>query len=222
MKQPAQFASQLWLAQPPLTRLQQAGLIAILSGNFSLTEIIEIGDALLAAPVLALEIDLSNRHAAEAITDLRQRAGPHLLIGAGGVQTTAQAELTLAAGAQFTAVPTFDPVLAAHSQQNHYLHVPTASTRAEAEQAQSAGCSLVKIDGSPEHLAEFRRALPELAFIAAGEITLANIAAYAQAGAIGVTAGRTLIAEPYTSMAAVISTARALQRAWAQAHPLED
>jgi 2-dehydro-3-deoxyphosphogluconate aldolase/(4S)-4-hydroxy-2-oxoglutarate aldolase len=210
-------ASQLWLAQPPLIRLQQAGLIAILSGNFSLTEIIEIGDALLAAPVLALEIDLANRYANEAIADLRQRAGPHLLIGAGGVQTVAQAELALTAGAQFITTATFDSDLAAHSRQNHYLLVPGVSTLAEAEQAQTTGCSLVKVDGSPERLAKFRQALPELDFIAAGDITLANIAAYVQAGAVSVAVGRTLITEPYTSMAAVISTARALQGAWAEA-----
>lgn len=217
-------ASQLWLAQPPLARLQQAGLIAVLSGNFSLTEIIEIGDALLAAPVLALEIDLTNRHAFEAITDLRQRAGPHLLIGAGGVQTVEQFELARNAGAQFTAAAIFDPVLVAYSQKNHYLYVPTSSTLAEAHQVAAAGCSLVKIEGPPERLAEFCRAAPELAFIAAGEITPDNITAYARAGAVGVAAGRTLIAEPYTSMAAIISTARALQRAWmqSQAQPAEE
>lgn len=222
MKQPAQTASAVWLAQPPLIRLQQAGLIAVLSGQFSLTDIIEIGDALLAAPVLALEINIANRHAGEAITDLRQRAGPHLLIGAGGVQTVEQAELTLTAGAQFVTATTFDPVLAAHSRQNHFLYVPSVSTLAEAEQARSDGCPLVKIDGSPERMAEFQRTLPDLAFIAAGDISLANIAAYAQAGAVGVAAGQTLIAEPYTSMAAVISTARALQRAWTQAQSRRD
>lgn len=210
-------ASQLWLAQPPLTRLQQARLIAVLNGNFSLTEIIEIGDALLAAPVLALEIDLTNRHAYEAITDLRQRAGPHLLIGAGGVQTVEQSALARNAGAQFTTAATFDPVLVAHSWKNQYLHVPEISTLVEAQQAAAAGCSLVKVEGPPEHLAKFCRAMPDLAVIAAGDITIDNIAAYASIGAVGVSAGRTLIAEPYTSMAAIISTARVLQRIWAQA-----
>jgi 2-keto-3-deoxy-6-phosphogluconate aldolase len=217
-------ASQLWLAQPPLIRLQQAGLIAVLSGNFSLTEIIEIGDTLLAAPVLALEIDLANGHAYEAITDLCQRAGPHLLIGAGSVQTVEQSRLARNAGAQFTAAATFDPAVVAAGQLNDSLHVPGISTLAEAQQAAAAGCPLVKVELPPEHLAEFHRALPELAFIAAGDITIANIAAYAQAGAVSVAAGRTLIAEPYTSMATIISTARALQRSWvqAQSHLVEE
>lgn len=216
-------AAQRWLAQPPLIRLQQAGLIAVLSGNFSLTEIIEIGDALLAAPVLALEIDLANRYAFEAIADLRQRAGPHLLIGAGGVQTVEQSDLARNVGAQFTAAATFDPVLAGYCQKNHYLHLPTISTLVEAHQA-AAGCPLVKVAGPPERLAEFCRVVPELAFIATGDITPDNITAYARAGAVGVAAGRTLIAEPYTSMAAIISTARALQQAWvqAQAQPAEE
>jgi 2-keto-3-deoxy-6-phosphogluconate aldolase len=215
-------ASQLWLAQPPLIRLQQAGVIAVLSGNFSLAEIVEIGDALLAAPVLALEIDLVNGYAGEAITILRQRAGAHLLIGAGGVQTVEQAELAWAAGAQFTTAPTFDPILATEGQRNDSLHIPGLLTLAEAQQAAAAGCHLVKVDVSPQHLVEFRRALPELAFIAAGAITIANIDAYAQAGAVGVAVGRTLIAEPYTSLATVISTARAFQRAWAQVQPQRD
>lgn len=210
-------ASQLWLAQPPLIRLQQAGLIAILSGNYSLTEIIEIGDALLAAPVLALEIDLANRHAYEAITNLRQRAGPHLLIGASGVQTIEQSALARNAGAQFTAAATFDPVFAADSRQNNYLHISTISALTEAQRAAVSGCYLVKVDVSPECLAEFHGLLPDLAFIATGDITMDNITPYAKAGAVGVAAGRTLIADPYTSMATIISTARALQRTWAQA-----
>ncbi|MCL4298445.1 MAG: hypothetical protein KJ077_22100 [Anaerolineae bacterium] len=210
-------ASQLWLAQPPLIRLQQAGLIAVLSGNFSLTEIIEIGDAILAAPVLALEIDLTNRHAFDAIPDLRQRAGPHLLIGAGRVRTVEQSSLAWNAGAQFTTAATFDPVLVAHSWKNQYLHVPVISTLAEAQLAAAAGCSLIKVEGPPEHLAELCRAVPDLAVIAAGDISIDNIAAYASTGAVGVAAGRTFIAEPYTSMATVISTARLLQQAWVQA-----
>lgn len=212
-----QAASTAWLAQPPLIRLQQTGLIALLSGDFSLTEIIEIGDALLAAPVLALEIDLANQHAYEAIADLGHRAGPHLLIGAGGVQTSEQVRLALAAGAQFTTAATFNPTLAAEGQRNASLHVPGISSLAEAQQAAAAGCPLVKAALPAEHLAEFRRVLPELAFIAAGDIGADSLAAYAQAGAVGVAVSHPLIAEPYISMATIISTARAWQHIWAQA-----
>lgn len=211
-----QSASAIWLDQPALTRLQQAELIAVLSGDFSLTEIIEIGDALLAAPVLALEIDLANRHAYEAIAELRHRAGPHLLIGAGGVQTVEQVRLALAAGAQFTTAATFDPTLASEGQKNASLHVPGVSTLAEAQQA-AADCHLVKVALPPERLAEIRRALPELAFIAAGDISEDSVAAYARAGAVGVAVRHPLIAEPYISMATIISTARIWQNAWAQA-----
>lgn len=203
-----------------IIRLKKAGLIALLQGDFPLQEIIEIGDALLAAPVLALEIDLHSRHALEAITELDHRAGPHMLIGAGGVNTVKQAEVALRAGAQFTASATFASAVVAYSQTRDWLHLPGISSLIEAQQAAATGCRLVKLISFNEGttlLQTCRETFKGIDFIATGEISLDNIDDYAQAGAVAVMVGRWLIPEPYRSMAEIISAARALLAAWAQA-----
>jgi hypothetical protein len=79
------------------------------------------------------------------------------------------AELVRAAGAQFTTAPTLDPAVVAAGRLNNSLHLPSISTLAEAQQAAATGYHLVKVDVSPERLAEFHKALPGLAFIATGE-----------------------------------------------------
>jgi Entner-Doudoroff aldolase len=203
------------------TQLKGAGLLALLQGNFSLSEIIEMGDALLAAPVLALEIDLENSHALEALAELRHRAGPQMLIGAGGIQSARQLRLALAAGAQFTAAPTFNPLLVRCSQAQDRLHLPCVSSLPEAQEAAAAGCRQLKLlcpeQTGPALLQQYRAALPAVDFIAAGEIAPENLAAYIQAGAAAVAVSRTLIAEPYCSMASLISAARAFRAAWLEA-----
>jgi 2-dehydro-3-deoxyphosphogluconate aldolase / (4S)-4-hydroxy-2-oxoglutarate aldolase len=202
-------------------QLKGAGLLALLQREFSLSEIIEIGDALLALPVLALEIDLESPYALEALAELRHRAGSQLLIGAGGIQSVEQMQLALAAGAQFTASPTFNPILVRYSQAQAQLHLPGVSSLAAAHQAAAVGCQLLKLFCTEQAglalLQQCRAALQTVDFIASGEITLQNIATYAQAGAAAVAIGRPLIVEPYRSMASLISTARAFRAAWLEA-----
>ena len=88
--------------------VKKHGLIAIVRGDYSAQEIIEIGDALLAAPVLIAEVTLNSAGALNAIADLRERYGEHMLVGAGTVRTAAQFDEAVAAGAQFTVAPNFD------------------------------------------------------------------------------------------------------------------
>lgn len=89
-----------------IQRIKQIGIIAIVRGNFPLDEIIEIGDALLAAPVQVMEITMNSTNALSAISDLRKRYGENMLIGAGTVRTAAQLDEAVEAGAQFTVAPT--------------------------------------------------------------------------------------------------------------------
>lgn len=91
-------------------QINLGGIIAIIRGDYPLDKLIEIGDALLAAPVLAMEIILNSSNALEAITKLHERAGENMLIGAGTVRTVEQTRAALEAGAQFTVSPGFNPM----------------------------------------------------------------------------------------------------------------
>ena len=56
-------------------KIKSGHIIPIVRGDFSLDNLLEIGDALLASPVTAMEITLNTSNALEAIARLRERAG---------------------------------------------------------------------------------------------------------------------------------------------------
>ena len=81
-------------------QLRANGIIPIVRGDFSAQKVLEIGDALLASPVLAMEVTMNTPGALDLIEMLRARFGDHMLIGAGTVRTVAQFHDAVSAGAQ--------------------------------------------------------------------------------------------------------------------------
>ena len=196
-------------------------IIAIIRGDFSLSTLMEIGDALLAAPILAMEVTLNSNNALDAIAQLRERAGDNVLVGAGTVRTVEQADSALSAGAQFLVSPGFNPAVVAHTQARDILHLPGVFTPSEAEIAWAAGCRMLKLFPSsivgPAYLKALRAPLDDIDFVPTGGITVDNLAEYVRAGAVAVGVGSSLVSGSEASMADIISTARAMQRAWEQA-----
>jgi Entner-Doudoroff aldolase len=199
-------------------RIKLGRIIAIMRGDFTLDKLLEIGDALLAAPVLAMEVTLNSRNALEAISILRKRANNNMLVGAGTVRTPEQVEAALDAGAQFLISPGFVPNVVALAQEKAILHIPGIFTPTEAEAAAAAGCRMLKLFPSdlvgPAYLKALRAPLDDIDFVPTGGINVNNIGQYARAGAAAVGVGSSLISGPKTSMAEIISAARAMQSAW--------
>lgn len=197
-------------------------IIAIIRGDFPLDKLIEIGDALLAAPVLAMEITLNSSNALDGITKMRERAGENMLVGAGTVRTVEQARAALEAGAQFTVAPGFNSDVVAHTQAKDILHLPGIFTPTEVETAVAAGCRMLKLFPSgvigPGYLKALRAPLDDVEFVPTGNISVDNIAQYVRAGAVAVGVGGSLVSGD-ASMAEIIATARALQAAWETAKP---
>jgi len=156
--------------------LKREGIIAILRGDFSLPELCEIGDALLVAPVRVIEVTLNTRGALEAISALRKRFGEQVLIGAGTVRNRVQLNDALAAGAQFTVAPNFDPATAARAQELDMLHLPGVFTPTEAQTAFAAGCRMLKLFPSEivgaANLKALRAPLHDIEFVPTGGIGL--------------------------------------------------
>ena len=204
--------------QQTADRIKLGRIIAIVRGDFALDKLLEIGDALLAAPVLAMEVTLNSRNALEAISILRRRAGENMLLGAGTVRTTEQVETALDAGAQFLISPGFVPGVVALAQEKDILHLPGIFTPPEAETAVAAGCRMLKLFPSdlvgPAYLKAMRAPLDDIYFVPTGGISANNIGQYARAGAGAVGVGSSLISGPEASMAEIISAARAMQAAW--------
>ena len=202
-------------------RIKLGRILAIIRGDFPFSKMVEIGDALLAAPVLAMEVTLNSPNALESIQILRKRAGENMLVGAGTVRSLEQAKSALDAGAQFLVAPGFNPIVVDYAQNCDVLHLPGVFTPTEAETAVAAGCKMVKLFPSdtvgPSHLKALRAPLDNIDFVPTGGISIKNLAAYVKAGAAAVGVGSSLISGPDASMAEIISSVRAMQAVWENA-----
>lgn len=200
-----------------LKRIREAGIIATLPGNLPLQSILPVGDALMAAPVQAVEVE-NGHNAATIITDLSQRAGAHMLVGAGLITTAAQAEMVIAAGAQFVTSPRLNETVMARCQARAVLYVPGVISMLAARAAYQSGCRLIRLrtggPAGPDYVNTVRTALPELGVVVAADITAANVGHYVRAGAVAVVVGRALFSGPDQPISEVITNARRLQRAW--------
>jgi 2-dehydro-3-deoxyphosphogluconate aldolase / (4S)-4-hydroxy-2-oxoglutarate aldolase len=194
------------------------GLVAIVRGNFPTSKLIEIGDALLAAPVLVMEVTLNTTGALEAIELLRNRYGDKLVVGAGTVRSVGQLREAIAAGAQFSVAPNLDMETLDLAHSVDLLHLPGVFTPTEAQTAYAAGCKYVKLFPSdvmgPRYLRAIRAPLDDIGFIPTGGITPDNVGEYIRAGAVAVGLGSALVTGPDQSMDDLISRARAIRTAW--------
>lgn len=197
------------------------GLVAIVRGNFPTAKLIEIGDALLASPVLVMEVTLNTTGALEAIALLRKRYGDKMLVGAGTVRTVEQFNESIAAGAQFTVSPNLDLATVKAALDADILHLPGVFTPTEAQQAYVAGCKMVKLFPSdivgPKYLKAIRAPLDDIKFCPTGGITPDNVGEYIRAGASAVGLGSALITGPDQPMDDLIRRARAILNAWKEA-----
>jgi 2-dehydro-3-deoxyphosphogluconate aldolase/(4S)-4-hydroxy-2-oxoglutarate aldolase len=199
------------------------GLVAIVRGNFPNAKLLEIGDALLASPVLVMEVTLNTTGALDGITLLRERFGDNMLVGAGTVRTVQQFRDAVAAGAQFTVSPNLDLATVEIALASDILHLPGVFTPTEAQQAFVAGCKMVKLFPSevvgPKYLKAIRAPLDDIKFIPTGGITPENVGDYIRAGAAAVGLGSALITGPDQPMDDLIRRARAIRAAWKEAKP---
>lgn len=199
----------------------EEGLIAIVRGNFPAQKVLEIGDALLASPVLVLEVTLNTSGALDAIALLRERFGDQMWVGAGTVRTAEQFGQAVDAGAQFTVAPNLDMATVESALENDILHVPGIFTPTEAQVAYAAGCKMVKLFPSdvvgPRYLKAVRAPLDDILFVPTGGITPENVGEYIRAGAAAVGLGSALVTGPDQSMDDLITRARKIRAAWKEA-----
>lgn len=199
-------------------RVRDDGIVAIVRGDFPARKILEIGDALLAAPVLVMEVTLNTPGALELIQMLRDRFGANMNIGAGTVRSVEQFDAAVAAGAQFTVAPALNPAVVAQARKADILHIPGVYTASEAETAHAAGSPLLKLFpadlGGPAYLKALRAPLDDIQFVPTGGIGPENAGQWAAAGAAALGVGSALVTSSEQTMADLIKRARALRQAW--------
>jgi 2-dehydro-3-deoxyphosphogluconate aldolase / (4S)-4-hydroxy-2-oxoglutarate aldolase len=201
-------------------RIKQNGIIAILRGDFSIDDMLRIGDALLAGTVKVMEVTLNSPAALGALPKLREHFRTEMLVGAGTVRDVAQARQAYEAGAEFIVSPNLDLESVSFTRAEGLLHLPGVFTATEAQTAFKAGCRMLKLfpmeAAGPAYLKSLRAPLNDIDFVPTGGVSLENIAEYANAGAVAVGLGSKLVLNRKQSQEDLTTRAHALRAAWEQ------
>lgn len=179
-----------------LDAVRRTGVLAVLRAPDAELAL-EAAGALMRGGVTGIEVTYSTPDAPAVIAELRRLHGDTAYVGAGTVTTTAQAEESAAAGAQFLVAPGTVAGLARAMLDTGLVTMTGALTPTEVMKAMSLGVDVVKIFpaslGGPGFLAALREPLPDAVLMPTGGVTAENLADFLAAGAIAVGAGGDLL-----------------------------
>ncbi|HEX6498153.1 MAG TPA: bifunctional 4-hydroxy-2-oxoglutarate aldolase/2-dehydro-3-deoxy-phosphogluconate aldolase [Micromonosporaceae bacterium] len=178
-----------------VAELAAARLLAVIRGSDT-SAAIAAGTALLAEGVRAVEVALTTPGALDAVAAIRAAAPHGSLVGAGTVLTGDDVADVVAAGAQFAVTPAVAESVSAAVRRDLPV-LAGALSPTEAYTAHRLGAAAIKLFpaslGGPRYLKALRDPFPDLAFVAVGGVSLADVPGYLAAGAIAVGVGGPLI-----------------------------
>jgi 2-dehydro-3-deoxyphosphogluconate aldolase / (4S)-4-hydroxy-2-oxoglutarate aldolase len=164
-----------------LTKLGEIGVIPVVTIDDA-RQASDLGRALVAGGLPVAEITFRTAAAEEAIRALA-RDVPELLVGAGTVLTTEQADRAIDAGARFIVAPGFNPRVVDHCRSRGVPITPGISSPTEIEMALERGLEVVKFfpaqaSGGLEYLKAISAPFGGMRFIPTGGVDAANLAEY--------------------------------------------
>jgi 2-dehydro-3-deoxyphosphogluconate aldolase / (4S)-4-hydroxy-2-oxoglutarate aldolase len=176
-------------------RIGKSGVIVILR-NACETFVDEHIPALIDSGLAAIEVSTTADNYAACFTKLIKHHGGQIVIGAGTVFTTAQAQSAVDGGAQFLISPHFDEKLAEFILGKGIPYIAGCLTPTEVASAIQAGVDAVKIFpaslGGPRYIAALRAPFPGVRFIPTGGVAPVDAPAYWEAGAWAIAVGSEL------------------------------
>jgi 2-dehydro-3-deoxyphosphogluconate aldolase / (4S)-4-hydroxy-2-oxoglutarate aldolase len=180
-----------------IRRIGEIGIVPVVRAA-SVDQATRAVEAICAGGIPIVEITMTVPDAIAVIRHVARHYGSDVLIGAGTVTTAAQAEMSIAAGAEFIVSPglSFPVLSAAHACGK--LAIPGALTPTELMNAQQNGARLVKIFpcgnvGGPKYLKSLKGPFPDAALIPTGGINASNAAEFIAAGAFALGIGAELV-----------------------------
>ncbi|MBQ4115695.1 hypothetical protein IJD34_09875 [bacterium] len=152
---------------------------------------VEIAKALVAGGVRVLEINVENVSIYEAIKEVSKYA----TVCAGGIITSTQADYAFQCGAKVFASPIFHMNLVRISKNLRIPFIAGTTTANEAYNAWKSRIPLIKsfpaeAMGGTQYIENILRQMPFLNLMPTGNIKLADVVAYLNAGATAVGVGR--------------------------------
>jgi 2-dehydro-3-deoxyphosphogalactonate aldolase len=200
--------------------LERCPLVAILRG-LTPADAVPVGEALVEAGVVVIEVPLNSPEPVESIRRLASRFGDSALVGAGTVMTEAQVAEVADAGGRLLVTPHADPALVRAAKARGMLAAPGFFTPAEAFSLLAAGADALKLfpaeAASPAVAKALLAVLPlGTALLPVGGMSPETIGPWRAAGAAGFGIGGSLY-KPGDRPEAVGERARALRAALASA-----
>jgi 2-dehydro-3-deoxyphosphogluconate aldolase/(4S)-4-hydroxy-2-oxoglutarate aldolase len=180
-----------------IRRIGEVGIVPVVRAA-TVEEAIRAVEAISAGGIPIVEITMTVPDAITVIRQVARQYGKDVLLGAGTVTTAHQAEMCIAAGAEFIVSPGLSfPVLSA-AQACGKLAIPGALTPTELMNAQQNGARLIKIFpcgnvGGPKYLKSLKGPFPDATLIPTGGVNVSNAAEFIAAGAFALGVGAELV-----------------------------
>ncbi|MBE3580683.1 MAG: bifunctional 4-hydroxy-2-oxoglutarate aldolase/2-dehydro-3-deoxy-phosphogluconate aldolase [Thermoanaerobacteraceae bacterium] len=167
-------------------RILQEKLIAILR-NIDKEKLLIVTDIFLTTDIRVAEVTLNSPAALSLLSQLVERYGEDMLLGAGTVTSAEAARQAIEVGAKFIVTPTMLPEAVEICKELDVAVIPGAFSPTEIHQAYKLGADLVKVFPAStlgfSFFREMRGPFPEIPLAAVGGVTLENGRAFLEAGA---------------------------------------
>ncbi|WP_368234450.1 bifunctional 4-hydroxy-2-oxoglutarate aldolase/2-dehydro-3-deoxy-phosphogluconate aldolase [Anaerotruncus rubiinfantis] len=142
----------------------------------------ELCRSLSRAGMMICEVVFRSSKAPELLSEMRS-ACPDMLIGAGTITCSEQADLALRCGAQFLVSPGLDPELVKYCQQKNVLPIPGATSATEVQIADKLGLAAVKFFpakqmGGLATINALAAPFPQMKYIPTNGVGFDNVAEY--------------------------------------------
>lgn len=174
--------------------LERRMVAIVRAGTFDAA--LQMAEACIAGGITALEVAFTTPDTLEVIKTLRQRHGPGVLLGAGTVLDPETARLAILAGARFIISPGVNPDTIRLCQRYQVLSMPGVMTPTEIVTALEAGADIIKIFPAevfgPAYIKALRAPLPQAPLMPTGGVSVDNLAAWFENGALAVGIGSSL------------------------------
>ena len=164
-----------------LTKIYENGVLPVIAIN-DLDTAIPLAQACMETGLNAIEITYRTDCAAEALKAIK-KAYPEMIVGAGTVLTTEQADEAMSIGVDFIVTPGFNPDVVKYVVSKNFPIVPGVSCASQIEQAMALGLDTVKFfpaeqSGGVPALKAFNGPYKKLRFIPTGGMTIDNFTTY--------------------------------------------
>jgi 2-dehydro-3-deoxyphosphogluconate aldolase/(4S)-4-hydroxy-2-oxoglutarate aldolase len=175
--------------------LLEQRLIAIVRAG-SADVALRTAEACIEGGATALEIAFTTPDTLDVIRTLTRRYGDRILVGAGTVLDAETARMAILAGAKFLLAPNVEASVMRTCGRYQVVSIPGASTPSEIVTALEAGADIVKVFPGetlgPQHLKALLAPLPYAPLIPSGGVSLQNLEAWFNHGAVAVSAGSSI------------------------------